>query len=273
MAELVKTWNDGGTLTVTYDGSSEGSAVFSSDTAEGLDREMNVSFVDKNRSVFVERTVRQEGLREVFMASDGDFLLADGGTFNVLKAPKYQQVEYIESVNADAYIDTEFRPTYKTKVVADVSDIPASAAFVYGVRDTSSGTSPRQFAFYRRTASTIRAYYFGTNTGSVVSDTMPRATIVQDKNTISAYGVTLTNTAVSSGICNNTLYIFAMNDAGSATGLGNMKLYSCQIYDDGVLVRDYIPVIYEGRAGLLDKLADKFYPSAGSGEFVAGDYV
>lgn len=86
MAELIKPWNDGGSLSVAYNGDGDGSAVFASDVAEGLDREMNVSFVDASRSVVVERTVRQTGLREEFMASDGEFILADGGTFNVLKA-------------------------------------------------------------------------------------------------------------------------------------------------------------------------------------------
>ena len=85
MAELVKNWTDEGSLTVTYDGDRDGSAVFSSDTAEGLDRSLEVTFVDSSRSAVVTRTVRQEGMREVFMAADGDFLLADGGTFNVLK--------------------------------------------------------------------------------------------------------------------------------------------------------------------------------------------
>lgn len=85
MAELQKQWTDGGLLTVTYDGSGNGSAEFTSETNESIDREMSVSFVDKSRAVVVERTVTQVGLREVFMASDGDFILADGGTFNVLK--------------------------------------------------------------------------------------------------------------------------------------------------------------------------------------------
>jgi hypothetical protein len=85
MAELIKTWNDGGLLSVSYDGDRDGSAVFSSYQDEGLDREMKVSFVDKSRTVVVERTVRQEGMREMFVPSDGDFLLADGGTLNVLK--------------------------------------------------------------------------------------------------------------------------------------------------------------------------------------------
>ena len=86
MAELVKSWNDGGSLTVSYEGDRDGSAVFSSDLAEGLDREMSVSFVDKSRSVVVERKVLQTGMREIFNAADGEFLTADGETFNILKS-------------------------------------------------------------------------------------------------------------------------------------------------------------------------------------------
>jgi hypothetical protein len=85
MAELKKQWDDGELLTVAYDGDRDGSATFTSEENESIDREMSVAFVDKSRSVIVERTVKQIGLREVFNASDGAFLLADGGTFNVLK--------------------------------------------------------------------------------------------------------------------------------------------------------------------------------------------
>ena len=85
MAELVKPWNDGGSLSVTYDGDRDGTATFSSDIAEGLDREMQVLFVDQSRVVVVERIVRQEGMREAFCGSDSRFLTADGGTFNSIK--------------------------------------------------------------------------------------------------------------------------------------------------------------------------------------------
>lgn len=83
MAELVKQWNDGGSLSVSYDGDRDGTAVFSSERNDGLDREMSVRFVAGNSSA--ERTVKQIGMREVFNAADGGFLTADGGTFNVLK--------------------------------------------------------------------------------------------------------------------------------------------------------------------------------------------
>ena len=85
MAELVKPWNDGGSLSVTYNGDGDGSAVFSSDIAEGLDREMLVIFRDGGKTVAIERKVLQVGKREMFVPSDNEFLLADGGTFNVLR--------------------------------------------------------------------------------------------------------------------------------------------------------------------------------------------
>ena len=81
MRELIKPWNDGGSLSVSYDGDRDGSAVFSSDINEGIDREMSVFFKDVSKKVSVERAVRQEGRREVF----SDINLADGGTFNVIK--------------------------------------------------------------------------------------------------------------------------------------------------------------------------------------------
>lgn len=83
--ELKKPWNDGGSLSVAYEGSGDGSAVFSSDVAEGLDREMTVTFSDDNKTITIERTVKQAGKREVFTGYDEEFITADGGTFNSIK--------------------------------------------------------------------------------------------------------------------------------------------------------------------------------------------
>ena len=82
MAELVKPWNDGGSLFAAYNGSKDGEAIFTSDVNEGIDREMSVAFADTARSVITERVVMQIGRREIF---NDDFILSDGGTFNVLK--------------------------------------------------------------------------------------------------------------------------------------------------------------------------------------------
>lgn len=82
--ELKKPWNDGGILSVTYEGDGDGSAVFSSDSYEGIDREMIVTF--KGGGLEAERIVRQEGLRQPFGLNGGEiFRLANGGRFGVLK--------------------------------------------------------------------------------------------------------------------------------------------------------------------------------------------
>lgn len=81
-------WNEGeGHITATYEGSGNGSASISSDINEGIDREqfITVETTAGNEPKSINVLVRQSGLREVFEPSDGEFVLADGNTFNVLK--------------------------------------------------------------------------------------------------------------------------------------------------------------------------------------------
>lgn len=95
MIETKIKWNEGeGYITATYEGSGSGSASISSDVNEGIDREQNIKVeaIDKSSSATIK--VSQEGLREVFSCADGDFILADGGTFNVLKAGGDTPVEF-----------------------------------------------------------------------------------------------------------------------------------------------------------------------------------
>ena len=82
-------WNEGdGYITATYEGSGSGSASISSDVNEGIDREQSIKVETTDKSVSATLVVSQEGLREVFTPSDGEFVLSDGGTFNVLKGDK-----------------------------------------------------------------------------------------------------------------------------------------------------------------------------------------
>ena len=90
MASLSKTWADGSgdVLTITPDtGNGNGTLQVSSAVCEGLDRNMtvNVATTAGSPDVTAELVISQTGLREVFNASDGSFLLSDGTTFNVLK--------------------------------------------------------------------------------------------------------------------------------------------------------------------------------------------
>lgn len=79
-------WNEGdGNITATYEGSGSGSASIASDVNEGIDREQSIKVETTDKSVSATVVVSQLGMREIFNASDGEFILADGGTFNVIK--------------------------------------------------------------------------------------------------------------------------------------------------------------------------------------------
>lgn len=88
MAEKKIKWNEGeGYITATYGGDGNGSASISSDVNEGIDREqyIKVETTAGEESKRENILIKQFGLREVFTPKDGEFILADGGTFNVLK--------------------------------------------------------------------------------------------------------------------------------------------------------------------------------------------
>lgn len=52
-------------------------------------------------------------------------------------------------------------------------------------------------------------------------------------------------------------------------------LYSCKIYDNGTLIRDFIPVkrISDSKCGLWDKVTKVFYPNSGTGTFTGGSAI
>lgn len=69
---------------------------------------------------------------------------------------------------------------------------------------------------------------------------------------------------------NCSLTLFAVNTSGvvdprRAVG----RLYACKIYDNEVLIRDYVPYIYKGKVGLYDKVNGTYTFSSAS-NFIAG---
>ncbi len=85
MAVVTRRFPDGGELMIEYGGQGGGAAVLSADANEGTDRSLELVFMTADGSVSETRSVVQEGRREAFGASDGEFGLADGGAFNVIK--------------------------------------------------------------------------------------------------------------------------------------------------------------------------------------------
>ena len=183
----------------------------------------------------------------------------------------YTVYEYIES-SGTQYIDTGFKPTYASRVVAEVSDVQ-SPSFVFGVRNGAGGAN--QFSFYRNAETTIRSDYFGpTSVSADITDTSTKVIIDKNTNVVNAYGVTITNTAVTGGTSALPLWLFALNDSDTVTLPATMKLYSCQIYDNDALIRNFIPCLSpDSEIGLYDTVNSVFYANSGTGAFTAGAEV
>lgn len=73
-----------------------------------------------------------------------------------------------------------------------------------------------------------------------------------------------------------TFRMFCLNGGSTypTFWIGAFKLYSCKIYDDGTLVRDYMAAkLTDGTVGLYDKLSGLLYINAGTGSFSAGPEI
>ena len=96
-------------------------------------------------------------------------------------------------------------------------------------------------------------------------------TVDKNKNVCTFNDDTITNPS-SVATASANMFLLALNNAGSAQYFLNAKLYSCDIYDNDVLVRDFVPCKNpSGVIGLYDVVNGVFYQNAGTGEFTAGD--
>lgn len=79
-------WEEGeGYITIVYDGKGNSTASVTSDINVGIDRAQSVVLEATNKAASATVTIEQEGMREIFKPANGEFVIANGGTFNVLK--------------------------------------------------------------------------------------------------------------------------------------------------------------------------------------------
>lgn len=249
MAELVKTWNDGGSLSVTYEGDGDGSAIFSSDVNTGEERTMDVSFVDASRNVIVVRMVRQ----------------AAG---QITPVETYTRLTYIECTGAQ-YINTGY--VVQEDDVIEMMYISTSTTSadkaLYGCYDENGNI---WFSIYSNTGY-VR---FGSSASASITNarmtyklTMKKSSVVLDS------GNKATPNFV--GLPQVPLYLFARNN--KSTGVGMYGYCRCMNFSikngSGDLVMDLQPCKRDsdGAIGMIDLVSGQFYANEGSGEdFIAG---
>lgn len=180
----------------------------------------------------------------------------------------YTQLEYIQS-SGTQYIDTGFKPNQNSRVVFDFFPVSIGQTHLFGSRSSNSSSD---YFLVLCTGGYYRDDYASSKTVTTIAPT-DRMVIDKNKNVVNFGSQTYTHSAATfTGAY--PIVLFASNTGGNVSYMTNIRLYSCKIYDNGVLSRDFIPCKNaSGVIGLWDDVNNVFYQNAGTGTFTAGPEV
>lgn len=185
----------------------------------------------------------------------------------------YTQLEYIES-SGTQYIDTLFKPNQDTRVVMDVQMVEEATdyAWFYGARTSGQVDA---FGFFWNYATDKFGGTYGTSQVDISSNLSEteKLHIDQNKNQLT-FNTANYSFPSSTFSCPVNLTLFVRNTNGTLAAYTKAKLYSCRIYDNGQLVRDYVPCKNpSGAIGLFDVVTQTFSGNTGTSAFTAGDTI
>ena len=176
----------------------------------------------------------------------------------------YLQLSYIQG-SGTQYIDTGFKPNNNTRVVMDVESVADGTFAFFGTRDTETTNA---YILWQLSSTSIRSDYGTDQVQQTVDSTESR--VVIDKHEASCmYGSISIENESSTFSCANNLLLFTTSTGGTVDERkASAKLYSCKIYDDDLLIRNFVPVKNDSdQVGLYDLIEEKFYANAGTGAF------
>lgn len=186
----------------------------------------------------------------------------------------YTEVQYIQS-SGTQWIDTGFAQNQNSRFVVDFQLVAAptgSYAWIFEGRD--SGPKNRHGVYATKSNGKWYGGYGATIKNTEIAYNLEsRITVDFDKN-ILKIGQTPVTFSVETFQSTTTTALFACKTGGSVGNYSAVKLYSCQIYDNGNPIRDFVPCIDPtGAVGLYDLVDGKFYGNAGTGSFTVGPVV
>ena len=189
------------------------------------------------------------------------------------------ELEYIMSTGTQ-FISTGFIPNNNTRVEMVVAMLNNANGYLFGslyTNEKAAQEDPDTYTYYSVAYNngTFNMGYNQDNTTTItIGSTLNRMTIDMNKNQLTINGQSVQYDASEFKMKNNMALLTYTKDGFFQTpGLAAI-LYSCRIWDNGVLIRDYIPYQNKnGNNGLWDKVNSVFYGNFGTGEFIAGPVV
>lgn len=192
----------------------------------------------------------------------------------------YTEVEYIES-SGTQYINTGIKPNATTKLSMDIEPLTSgSSTKKYFFRSAYIPTSGSRYVFNiawdtSGISASMGSYGIVSYT-TINNDTTPRRIFLQmdaTNKTATADDVTVNFTSNAYRSSMGNINLLTSNTFSSSYTL-SAKLYSCEIHNNGELMRDFVPCISpNGIVGMYDLATNAFYSNAGTGTFTAGPAV
>lgn len=187
---------------------------------------------------------------------------------------EYQRVEYIEATGTQ-YIDSGYKPTSEA-LKYDLEYAITSSTCNFSIMGNNDDTDK-----YFGIQFWGNKFYIGTSRGLLYkswTQNQKYHKIVEANNgtlTVTTDGVGESTSYVSSLYKNSSIGLFACKSDTKVVSYGHARIYYAKIYDNNILVRDFVPVVRsrDGVAGLYDMVGHKFYANAGSGSFKTGGVI
>ena len=202
---------------------------------------------------------------------DGYAALVDQIQQGITPVLPYDEVAYIENTS-NAYIDTGYKAGTNTRIVIRMM-MTTTGKYVWGARTAANN---KAFGFYGADSQSKARWDYG---NALLQGNFKCATnkiytiinssnilVVWDETTKTSYSINCTASVFQ---CDYNMYLFGVNQKDSYAATTRGLLYGCQIYDDNILVRDYIPARLKSteKYGLWDKVNGVFYTSPNGVDF------
>lgn len=187
----------------------------------------------------------------------------------------YTQLRYIKSSGAQ-YIDTGVAPTLETKMWAQGFYLEGNGVY-YPIMGSSNPAC--QMATYSVAGGNVAFNNFGNQADKQIQITLLAGeqppTIEIDKNgaSITIAGVITSSVSFSattmSGSAATHIALFGRGNGGLFERLAKAAIYRAKIYDNGVLIREFVPCIQKSNneVGMYDIVNGVFYGNNGTGVF------
>lgn len=187
---------------------------------------------------------------------------------------EYTQVDYITS-SGTQYIDTGIIPnnTQNYYFTYALNNITQNQVLL-GSRSSGNLSSSTNQVFYSLNIDTETSKF----ASKFILGTNLKETIIAEIQTDRVYSTSLKISDYTSNYNNQStknFYLMGFNNVNNFAAGFRGKLYVCKIYDNNILVRNFVPCYRnsDNEVGLYDLVNNVFYTNSGTGTFTYGSVV